>query len=256
LTPFRVEFIPQLCVDAPEIQRHVAHAAGFPRAQRGKHDHPVAVCGGGPSLADHLDELRAWPGDIWAINHTADYLLDSGVDCTLFTVDPLPFQSTAAKRLLATCCHPDLFINLVECFALCEQEEGGIPGGTTTASRAPCLALRLGYPGVVFFGCESSFINADHVDRDDGSVNQLLIRANGKVWRTTPQLMLQAEVLSHLLREFPQAHAQKCGGLLEAMTLDTNWGIEAVSTAVKEAIVSLSGDAGIFDKRYICQPSA
>jgi hypothetical protein len=254
VTPFRVTWIAAGCgLDDAVIRRYLAHSQRFPRAERGVHEHPVAVCGGGPSLDAHLDELRAWPGDIWAVNWTADYLLDRGIDCTMLTVDPLITETTAAKRLIATCCDPRLFTGDVRCFAISEYEEDGVPGGSTTAGRAPTLALRLGYPGAVFFGCDSSFEDRDHVDRNEQLPDALLIEANGRVFKTYPELSMQAEALSALLREFPQFLQSKSGGLLDAMTKDPNWSVVAVSTALKQTLIDTNGDTGLYDEPYACK---
>jgi hypothetical protein len=252
VTPFRVSFIAVGCgLDDAVIRRNLAHSQRFPRAERGQHEHPVAVCGGGPSLDAHLDELRAWPGDIWAVNKTADYLLERGIDCTMLTIDPLIAGTTAAKRLIGTCCDPRLFTGDVRCFPICEHEEGGVPGGSTTAGRAPTLALRLGYPGAVLFGCESSFEGCDHVDRDEQLPEVLLIRANGRVFKTYPELSMQAECLSALIREFPQLFQSRSGGLLDAMAADPDWEVVGVSTALKKSLIETNGDTGLYDKPYV-----
>jgi hypothetical protein len=249
--PFRLQFIPVPGTALSDSRRYVDLAAGFPRAQRGEHVHPVAVCGGGPSLNEHLQELREWPGDIWAINHTADYLLDRGVDCTMLTIDGLITHTTAAKRLIASCCAPSLFTGDVRVFDVSEFHAEGVPGGSTSAGRTPCLVLRLGYPGAVYFGCDSSFEDRTHVDRQEKLPDALIVRANGRDWITHPELCMQAECLSQVLREFPQVFKSKSGGLLDAMTADPEWEVVAVSAALKQNIIETSGDAGLYDKPYV-----
>lgn len=250
MTPFRVKFKTLACVDEAQFLRNIEHAKRYPRPVRGEHDHPVAVCGGGPSLADHLHELRHWPGDIWAINHTADWLLDRGIDCTLFAVDPLIKSSTAAKRLLAASCDPELFTAQAECFDLIETDPEGVPGGSTAAGRTPGLALRLGYPGVVFYGCESSFKDRDHVDRDEALKEALIVRANGRDFKTYPEFMMQAETLSDVIRLAPEVFVSKSGGLLDAMVADQEWEVVAVSDAMKASLIAMNGDCGLYDAPY------
>jgi hypothetical protein len=232
------------------LRRNVALAAAFPRVKPGAHEHPVAVCGGGPSLVAHLEELRAWPGDIWAINYTADYLLDRGVDCALFTVDAQIKSTRAQKRLIATNCDPALFEKDARCFPLIEYEAGGVPGGSTSAGRTPALALRLGYPGAVYFGCDSSFEDRSHVDRNERLEEALIVRANGKDWLTHPELCMQAECLSEVLRNFPDKFQSKSGGLLDAMTADPEWAVVAVSDAYKKHLIAVNGDIGLYDQPY------
>jgi hypothetical protein len=250
LIPFRIKFVPVPGTSDTASRRNGVLAALFPRAERGEHVHPVAVCGGGPSLNEHLQELKDWPGDVWAVNATADYLLERGIDCTMITVDGMVKTTGAKKRLLATNCDPALFHEDVRCFALLEFEEGGVPGSSTTASRAPALALRLGYPGVVFFGCDSSFEDRTHVDRHEEQEEALYVRANGRDWLTHPEMVMQAEALSALLREFPDRFQSKSGGLLDAMTADSEWSVVAVSDAYKRNLIEQNGDIGLYDAPY------
>lgn len=209
----------------------------------------MAVCGGGPSLESHLEELRSWPGDIWAINQTADYLLSHGIDCTLFTVDALIKSTSATKRLVSSNCDPALFGG-AQCFGLIEFEKDGVPGGSTSAGRTPALALRLGYPGVVYFGCDSSFVTQSHIDRDERLPHALIVRADGADYLTHPELCMQAECLSEVLREFPGVFQSKSGGLLDAMTNDPQWSVVGVSGALKEHLIEHNGDTGLYDHPY------
>jgi hypothetical protein len=197
-----------------------------------------------------VEALRTWPGDIWAINRTADYLLDQGIDCTLFTVDPVETHSTAAKRLLASCCDPKLFQGQIEVFDLSEHANDGVSGGTTSATRAPVLAFKMGYPGVVLFGCESSFTDVDHIDRNEQNPVQLIIRADGKDWKTSPQMMVQAEELVWLLKHSKNLE-ERSGGLLRAMLNDPDWEVVAVSSELKKHLDEQNGPGG-WEGNYQC----
>jgi hypothetical protein len=245
--PFRITWNAQGNCTPGALARNQEHAKGFPRVSRQLREHPVAVAGGGPLL--DVEALRRWPGDIWAINHTADYLLDRGIDCTFFSVDPAPMKTTAAKRLLATCCDPDLFDGQVECFDLSEQGDDGVAGGTTTATRAPMLCVRMGYPGAVFFGCESSFTDRDHIDRNEAPTRQLIVRANGRDFRTNPQMLVQAQELSWFIKHSKHLE-DRSGGLLSAMLADDEWGIVAVTAELRDHLNEVNGET-IFDGPYI-----
>lgn len=228
------------CVDEAVWKRHMDASMAFPRIERGNHEYPVAVCGGGLSLTPCLEELRAWPGDIWAINDTADYLLSHGIGCTMFTIDPLHRATKAHKRLLASCCDPSLFDGDVRVFDLAEHAEGGIPGGSTSAARAAVLSLRMGYPGASFFGCDSSFEDRTHCDRHEVWPEQLIVRAGGVDFRTSPQMYMQAECLSAVFK-FP-VFQNRSGGLVAAMTADPEWEVVAVSGALREHLKEVNGE--------------
>lgn len=246
--------MPYVSATAEQLAVNIEASKAYPKAQRGVHQHPVAVVGGGPSLLARLEELRGWPGDIWAINYTADWLLDRGIECTRFSVDHDPMQSRVPKALLATSCHPTTFAGHkeVEVFDLVESNPDGIGGGTTSAGRAPALALKLGYPGIAYFGCDSSFTDIDHVDRHEGLKELIIVRVNGADYTTRPDLLLQAQELSQLIRTFDAYFTNYSDGLVRAMSEDHNdsWEIVAVSEAMKKTLIETNGDSGMYDTPY------
>lgn len=259
MIPFRIKWEPLVELRGEAEKARLALNAHRPLAQRRKHEYPVAVVGGGPSLVGRLDELRSWPGDVWAINKTADWLIDQGIDCAFYTVDaagPDVIPISKAKRaILASWCHPARFVDGAEMFHLSEHAPEGVPGGTTTATRAPCLALRLGYPGVHFFGCDSSFAGQDHVDRHDPIDAAVIVRASGRDFMTYPELLMQAECLTTILGMAPEVFINKSDGLLKAMQQDDQWSIVAVSAALKEHLNELNGDTGLYDSPYTPEAS-
>lgn len=247
--PFRLQFKAVPGHDAGTSRLNIAASACFPRFKREKHAHPVAVVGGGPLL--DLEAVRQWPGDIWAINYTADYLLDRGIECTFFTTDPFPFKTKAYKRLLASHCDPSVFLGQVQVFDISDETPGGVLGGTTSATRAPLLAIQMGYPGVVFFGCESCFGKTSHIDRDceRTKASLLIVRADGRDWVTSPQMLLQAEELAWFIKN-TEVFREQSGGLLRAMLNDDSWEVVGVNHAMKAHLIDVNGDAGIYDQPY------
>jgi hypothetical protein len=250
--PFRIKFCGYTGTPDAQIAAHLEHAKSYPREGRGLHLHPVAVVGGGPSVARRLDELRQWPGEIWAVNSTADWLADRGIGSTLFSCDHSHIPSRAKKAVLASCCHPAMFEGReVRVFDMSDDAPDGVIGGNTTASRAPVLALKLGYPGVAFFGCDSSFETSDHVDRNDQFPKQVIVHANGADYRTYPDFLVQAECLADLVRGFGGYLVNKSDGLLAAMVADAGWEVVAVSAALRESLNATNGDEGIYDEPYV-----
>lgn len=251
--PYRIDFVGIGPVSDQALQEHIAAAlaSGFPLVER----RPLrltqlAVVGGGPSLKGQLEELRAWNGEIWAINQTATYLTAHGIPCTLFAIDPgedLAQWTTGIPRAyLASICHPALYAKLrgrdvrifhTEHYAPAEWIVGG---GCSAATRAPFLALHMGYASVTFFGCEGSFETTSHVYRDENTAQerpkQLLIRA-GALYRTGPDYLVTSQNLAQLIRQFPQYLFERSGGLLRAL-LDhwESWEIVALSQALKDEL--------------------
>ena len=250
MKPFRINFKPVVTLLGDAERDRLAVNTGRKLAQRGQHTLPVAVVGGGPSLEGRLEELRQWPGEIWAINDTANWLMDRGIEATFYTSDPSPMTTRAERRLLASWCDPSLFNDQAEMFHLIEHDPNGVPGGTTSATRAPALALRLGYLGVHFFGCDSSFEGRDHVDKHEGLADELIIAADGKTFHTYPQFLMQAENLVTMMKMAPDVFVNKSDGLLKAMLNDDEWSVVAVSDHLKRHLIDVNGDSGIFDKPY------
>jgi hypothetical protein len=250
--PFRISFAPYVDISDDRLAGNLEAAKGYERVQRGVHAHPVAVVGGGASLLDHLDELKGWPGEIWAVNSMADWLGARGIKATLFSVDPAWIEVKAQSALLASCCHPCMFEREdLRVFDMLEHADGGIIGGVTTAARAPALAVKLGYPGVAFFGCDSSFADLSHLSHNDyADYPMLIVRANGSDYKTIPDFVMQAESLAQLIRTFPDYFVCKSDGLLPAMVADEQWTTVAVSAALKQKLIETNGDSGMYDEPY------
>ncbi len=256
MKPFRIEIKTRCVAPAEQLQRNAALNAEYPRFRRSvRHDRRLAVVGGGPLVVHDLDELRAWDGDIWGINYTAEWLNDNGVKATLFSVDPTHMIVEAPDALLATVCDPDLvrhFDGRVQVFDLLESCQGGIAGGITSATRAPALSFAMGYVDVSFFGCEGSFDKREHVDRDEGKEPQLIVRAGGKDYGTVAEYLLQCEQLSLILRTLTGAYHNRSGGLLKAMIENPDtWEIVAVSAEMKEHLEAVNGPQGMYEGQYI-----
>jgi hypothetical protein len=256
---FRLEIISQCVEPIERLQEYALTCAGLPRLQKQEpHGGKLAIVGGGPSVIDRLDELRAWDGEIWAINATAKWLADKGIKSKFITVDPQLFAKEKVEGVeeayLATLCHPKMrkFFPKVSFFDMFETDPDGITGGTTTASRALSLAVHQGFYDVTLYGCEGSFtIGQDHVDRNETRPEMVVIQAGDKHFVTYLNLMTQCDTLSNMIRLAPDVFKQRSGGLLEAMIKhhDT-WAIVAVSEALKAHLEEVNGPQGLFEPRF------
>lgn len=137
---------------------------------------PLAIVGSGPSLADRLEKLRHWDGDIWAINGAYDYLLENGIiPDGFFGIDPLPGLAEYVQNAqpqttfyLASTCDPSVFDALVghdvqlvhfasENNAIYPEGSKVVMGGTTSVTRAPFVAVALGWRNITLFGVDGSY---------------------------------------------------------------------------------------------------
>lgn len=215
-------------------------ARGLPLSRQGaQREGPLAIVASGPSVADYLDELRVWPGEVWAINGAYDWLLDQGViPRGFFALDPLPELADYLRRphasttfYLASTCDPAVFDALeghkVELFhgvaEDIEYPEGlVVGGGTTAATRVPYLGLWKGWRDITMFGCDSSFTERVYcydwgryaTDIDN---KRVWVEANGEgPFQTELGLMKQVSQLAVLHSKFNGRLKIRCGGLMDA----------------------------------------
>lgn len=226
-----------------EVRRNVAHAnsLGFPRL--GKAETPrLAVVGGGPSIADRLEEIRAFDGDIWAINGAWKWLKDRGVDAWFYTLDPseltIAHGAGATKAMLATMCHPKVFENLkgahIECVHI---GEGGFENGPTSASTAPYIGLERGYREFFFYGCECSCAGSTHAYGNFNLENHLRVSCGGEEFDITSDFVMQAELLGAMIRAAPHVFKDCSGGLLAAVIAGGEIDVLAAKPAVHKAMM-------------------
>jgi hypothetical protein len=138
MIPFRIDVKSRCIASIEQLRCNAAINANRPRIKLGScMGRRLAVCGGGPLLAAELNTLRDWPGDIWAINYTVEWLQANGIQSTLFTVDPQSFKTSAQNAILSTLCHQDVFEQIGDralAFDSIETDVNGVTGGTVSAS--------------------------------------------------------------------------------------------------------------------------
>lgn len=256
-----------------EAQQEANIAAGYRSIQMAPiHDVPLAVVGGGPSIKQHVAELISWPGHIWGINQSAQWLLKNfqpTCPVWMFTADPDPrcadFADGVEQAILGGSCHPLLFEKFdrqnVRYFltrptksALAHYKsevEANGPLATTkvetfgpsSVTRTFMPALMLGYKDVTYFGCEGSIdettleANACRNDyaighRSHKNLRLMIIRAGDKEYVTTPDYYITTTCLADVMKAYPKLK-EKSGGLLRAMIEHEDWSCVAVSEQLR-----------------------
>jgi len=260
MQPFRIE-MKSVCVQPLSVlSANAASCDGLEKiAQCKLHGRKLAIVGSGNSTMDFLDELRAWDGDIWAINSTGAWLRDHCIESTFFTVDPgAPelFNLTGMDdAIIATLCHPELKTKFktVRLFDMIETDPNGVTGGVTTATRAPLLALRLGYGDISFFGCEGSFQDKthSHITKSIDLKDLVIVLACGNEYLTDLEFLSQAENLAQIFNLAPDIFHNRSGGLLEAIQCNPDtWAIAAVDESLKAKLEAFNGASGLYDTIY------
>jgi hypothetical protein len=141
-----------------------------------EHQRPLLIVGSGPSVSGLIEYIKQWPGDVWAINGAYDFLLSQGLICEgFFGIDPLPELADYLRNAneyttfyISSFCDPAVLDALegrkvLLWHAMAENREvfpeghQMIYGGTTAVTRAPFLALALGYRDINMVGVDSSY---------------------------------------------------------------------------------------------------
>ena len=249
----RLEIIPNCNTSGDVIDLNIRKSSRYQRiTQYGTwfNDNPFppcAVVGGGPSVANHLDELRNWKGDIYAINDVAKYLSDNGITCYLYAVDctrnEYRIGDLVKGAVFASRVHRKQFNMFhpedIRIFDMVEDNPEGITGGPTAASRTAILMLRMGYQGIHYFGCEGSFGATSHVFGTWAYAyrERLIVKAGGVDYATNSHMMLQSQHLADHINMFAPYLVNHSGGLLQAM-LDhpKTWEVAAYTKDIKDQL--------------------
>ncbi len=215
---------------------------GLPRVQQlPERKDPLAIVCSGPSVREYLDELRSWPGDIWAINGAYHYLLKQGiVPGGFFGMDPLPGLTPYVEQAhrdtifyICSICDPSVFDVLSGRNVQTWNPDGDgmkyppdqwtIGGGTTAVTRAPYLGLLQGFRDITLFGVDSSFENGEPYcyrhgtyECDIDNVRQWVCANNEGPFETELGLMKQVSQLNILRKKFDGKLKFRCEGLLAA----------------------------------------
>lgn len=206
------------------------------------HDETALIVGGGPSLKDDLPFLKHMAGaaQVFALNGAAAYLekhgivpdfhvmLDAHPDCLSFVRPHLPMI-----RYYASQCAPAV-LDAAGKSLVCWHGGGEamtaikghifscvVGGGSTGATRAMILAYGLGYRKFHLFGMDSSYDgDVGHAYEQEDGDNFLDVTCGDQVFKTTPQLLGQAEDFKLILPDLIRAACEVTvhgDGLLRAV---------------------------------------
>lgn len=211
---------PTVSEDGRQANAKVIEALGLPK-HRGSGR--LAVIGGGPSIRNHIEELQAWDGTIWAVNGTINWCLDNGIDAWFYTADALPPKAWAynLSRIGRAVLAPDVSVKMVELLQKIGAQitlTGPIQSGPTSACASDFLGIEAGYCSVSYFGCEGSFEPENTHAFASGSIpDWMVVEVGREHFRSKAEFVSQSIMLANVIREFPAIYHDKSGGLLSAM---------------------------------------
>jgi hypothetical protein len=218
----RVEFtITSSSVPDAQVAENIAHSRslGLPIVARRAGGRALNVIGRGPSVARYVDEIRSSDADNFAAGTSWAWCRDNGIQAALVCLDPHPRMADYVKGCEVAICHP-------QCAPAVFATLGGAdvkliaPEHEECGSTAALLAIAVGaVPGcqIRLYGCEGSYEERTHADEDVPQPNEMFIRADGRVFRTNTQMLIQSQQLAELFRLAPDVFVDRSGGLLGAL---------------------------------------
>lgn len=187
-------------------------------------DHELHVClvGGGPSLADKVEEIRALKHSghkVWAVNNVHDYLVERGIVpdvCVLLDArkENAAFVKNARDDVLyyvASQCDPEVFKalkgkNVVVYHNATESAQAVLEpitnsdfcllgGGTTVGMKALVIARFIGYKNIHLYGFDSSYRDKGHAYPQPANDKDRImeITCEGRKFKCAPWMAVQAD---------------------------------------------------------------
>ena len=238
-TVFRpVEFVGGLNIEEQAILDNIEAncARDLPRVSLRK----ACVCGGGPSLADHLEEIREKQGrgfHVYALNNAGKFLRADGImPNAQFIIDARPCNSEFVEDVhpkityfIGTQCDPVVFdtvlanppslrppVHMVNVAAVDGAIDliGRLNPGATVLSSQPTVGLQalnlmdvLGYRIVHLYGYDSSHRDDGHHAYEQAVNDDLKVlewRFNDRGFKTNAAMAMQAEQFGLIYSRYVQ----------------------------------------------------
>jgi hypothetical protein len=246
MPPVRIKIGANGIATMDEVIQNKKDSESYPRVSWDHFYKPCAVVGGGLSAQKHLDVLRRWPGDVYGINDTTEYLSNNNIPSFLYALDvtPIPYRTgnlvrgalfgSRVNKIQYECMKgkPIWVFDLIE-----ENPTDGIEGGPTAVCRTPHLLLKMGYRKVYYFGIDGSFEDPNVTHNSGFSTaaydNMIIVTAGGRDYYTNAAFMLQNECMLNYLTECKDYLVLSSDGLLKAMLDDPEWSYTAVADDLK-----------------------
>lgn len=224
---------------AETLAAHREANKGRPGLRAARHA-SLAVVGGHPRIARHVETLRQWRGDVWAINGAWRWCNDRGIKASFVSCDPsehvVGYCDGARHAILARHCNPRAFDGVyeAECFDLGADD---VLSGPTTATAIPHLAVMTGHTQATFFGCGGDIDGTSHAYADAVPMpNRLAVETTSGRFITEPGLLVQSEWLAKIIRAAPNVFSERSGGLLSALIEDPSYDITAASRSIVDTL--------------------
>lgn len=226
-----------------EAQTTASLVRNLPRlAKSAPREGVMAIVGGGPSVADHVDRIRE-ANAVTCVNHVHDWLIGQDIIpdfCVLYEiVEPKTVGITPhpdVTYMIASQCNETIFDHFRQSRVMMwhvanaatdkviqasEPQAQLVRGGATTIVRALNVSYIMGWRDFVAVGVDSSFEDQSHV-YGDANPDCVGREFGGKTYKTTKIYAKQAEEVVRFRRNMPNVTLKIYGrGLLPDMYQQT-----------------------------------
>lgn len=193
----------------------------------------AVICGGGPSLVDHLEEIKIRHDDyqsVWALNNTYNYLVENGIVPDVLVIldgrqENAKFipKETKATLLLASQCHADTFKAAADSGGriiiwhryidglleiLGTKRAAIVQSGTTVGMNSLALAQLFGIKYVHLYGFDSSYRdNKNHAYEQtlNNSERIIDVTVNNRKFKCAPWMAAQVNEFNEKINGFLNA---------------------------------------------------
>lgn len=245
----RVYFEPPGCIPLSEIIENARLSKLRGLSEPSGKGLRLALVGGGPSAAEHLDVLRAWDGEVWAINGAWAWCRDHGIAATFVTFHPMvDVPAGVVRAVIGEECSPALFDALAGCelYTLTDESPNGqaLPRGGTTATAVAVKMPLLGFYDLTFFGLEGSYGARTHnyAVYQDPDEPWMVVKVGGETFQTKLEFLTQSIILAELVHAYP-IYEERCGGLLGALVRDHEYDVIEMAPILHECSEIIHGSA-------------
>jgi hypothetical protein len=194
---------------------------GLPQVFKFKGQTPIAIVGGGPTLAQTIDELRSFR-HVMVCGSAHDHVVAQGIEpeyCVLLDPDPITCNYIrtpvpTCTYLVASMCDASVFEQLKHYPVAVWHCAGGVDpsiynsepaigGGCTVTLRALSIAIILGYRHQHYFGFDSCFQGGEHhayAAEDVAKPVDVRVSETGRTFLASGYMLAQATQFQDALR--------------------------------------------------------
>jgi hypothetical protein len=201
-----------------EKNREYSLSLGLPEVGSYEAKGPLAIVGGGHSLALYKYTLQNWRGTVWAVNGAYKWCKENGINAIFFSFDPCPVVAEMAKGADSAILHRKSAMETYQAMAGKPVWVGDTKeGGCTSVGGAVAVGVAVGFKDITLFGCEASMQpESTHIYANLPGDDDIVVWCNGMHFYTTARMFIGCIEIRNMVKAVPFLK-ELSGGLLRAM---------------------------------------